>query len=275
MSNLANLLLREVVDANYQTKGGTLTFAELDGNFILLANVIKENIVDVNPGGIEPYSGTTEYSNGDFVTYGGNLWEYTNPTPSTGNVPASGSTFWTLQSSGALAHKQNTDTHTTANRFGIGNGTADDNKEIFARNGSDTGSEPRIRYNVGAQRWEVSNNGTDFNAIDDIGNASTGTNTSGEIELDMANKGKIVFVTEDPIAEDSHMDLANAENGTTAVWWFTVENLALIHFSDNMLFSDARVDGAKQWQPFDNGLYKAEFTRCGDNWAVDVYGPYA
>lgn len=160
MSNISELLLRTVVDANYQTKGETLSYEEVDNNFILLANIIKENILELNPGGIEAYDGGKEFSNGNLVTYGGNLWEYTNPTPSTGNVPSSSSIYWTIQSTGILAHAQNTDTHTSANGFGIGDGTTATNKSIYARNG-DTNT-PSIRYNETSNKWEFSNDGTTF-----------------------------------------------------------------------------------------------------------------
>lgn len=159
MSSLSDLLLREAVDVNYQTKGSTLTFEELDSNLILLANVIRENIVNINPGGIDAYNGATEYSSGMQVTHAGNFWEYTNPAPSTGNTPAIGSAFWTLQSTGALAHAQNTDTHTTQNTLGIGDG-ADTDKDIYARNGD--ANTPRLRYSASGNKWQYSNDGTTF-----------------------------------------------------------------------------------------------------------------
>lgn len=159
MSSLSDLLLRETVDPNYQTKGSTLTFAELDGNLQLLADVIRENIIDIVPTGIESYDPGTEYESGDFVTYGGNLWEYIYPTPSTGNAPGLSSPYWTIQSYGALAHAQNTDTGTNSNTFSIGDGVAG-NKDIIANN-ADV-NKPRLRYNDTSNKWQFSNDGTTF-----------------------------------------------------------------------------------------------------------------
>lgn len=162
MSSLSDLLLRITVDPDFQTKGATLTFEELDANFILLANTIKENIVDIAPGGIAPYDGGTTYQNGDLVTYNNNLWEYISPTPASGKVPGT-DPEWALRSSGVLSHKQNTDTHTDSNTFGIGDGTTGTNKTLHVRNGDVT--PPAIRYNESTNKWEFSNNGDDFSEL--------------------------------------------------------------------------------------------------------------
>jgi hypothetical protein len=274
MSNLSDLLLREVVDANYQTKGATLTFAEVDNNFILLASFIRDNVTAANPGGIEPYVGSEEYSNGNFVTFNSNLWQYIYPTPSTGNAPSTESVFWALRSAGVLSHAQNTDTHTVKNRFGIGDATSTSHKEIFARNGSAVGQEPRIRYNKDTGVWEVSNNGTDFNPFLSTGYVNTGINVGGEIDLNFAGMPERIFQTAAPIATDIGIDISNFANATKGTWIFTIANLAIIHFPSDVLMSDARTNGIKQWTPFDNGLYKAEFTKHGANWLVDINGPY-
>jgi hypothetical protein len=162
MSDLSELLLRVTEDPDYQTKGSTLTFEELDANFILLANVLKQALLDVNPGGVDAYDGATEYVDGDLVTYGGNLWMYTYPTASTGNVPAADSDYWTLQSTGILSHAQNTDTHTTQNAYGIGDNTDTTDKELYARIGAAPASAPRLRYNSTDNKWEFTNDGSTF-----------------------------------------------------------------------------------------------------------------
>ena len=160
MSNLTTLLLRATASAIYQTKGSTLSFAELDQNLILLANCIME-LMQVPPGsnlGIPAYSSTTEYSQGDFVTFGNNIWEYINATPTTGNTPAEGA-FWSLRSAGIFAHQQNTDTGTNQNTFSIGDGAASD-KVIRAN--TDEANKPQIRWNDIGNRWEFSNDGLNF-----------------------------------------------------------------------------------------------------------------
>lgn len=164
MSNLSDLLLRSTVDANYQTKNATLSFAELDGNFKLLADVINETLLSVAPGGVAAYDPEEEYSLGRYATSGGNLWEYVNPTPSTGNAPAIESDFWIIQSTGVLSHAQNTDLYTNASRFGVGPDT-DGNVELFARIGAVENAEPRIRYNATTDEWEFSNDGAAFTAL--------------------------------------------------------------------------------------------------------------
>lgn len=160
MSNLSNLLLRVTVQSPYQTKGSTLTFAELDGNLILLADCIEE-LLQVPPGsdlGLPAYSSSTEYSQGDFVTFDNNIWEYINATPSTGNTPEEGA-FWGLRSAGVFSHVQNTDTGTNQNNFSIGDGQ--DSNKVIAANTSDA-QKPQIRWNETGSRWEFSNDGSNF-----------------------------------------------------------------------------------------------------------------
>lgn len=160
MSSLSTLNLRVKVNPPYQTKGSTLTFEEMDDNMILLADCISA-LSQVPPGsdlGLPAYSGGTEYSQGDFVTFDNNIWEYVNAAPSTGNTPAEG-LFWGLRSAGIFAHQQNTDSGTNKNTFAIGDGT-DGNKTIEAQTADI--SNPVLRWNNALKTWEGSVDGTTF-----------------------------------------------------------------------------------------------------------------
>jgi hypothetical protein len=219
MSSLTDLLLRTTVDPDYQTKGSTLTFEEVDANFILICDVIKESILSIVPGGIDAYDGGTEYKSGNLVTYAGNLWEYVNPTPSTGNTPGPGSSYWTIQSSGVLAHSQNTDTHTTQNNFGVGDGT-DTDKDLFARNG-DTNT-PRLRYKASTSKWQFSNDGITFLDLDQLSDATAaldklGINhdnvdvavSAGVLSLNMNSKRERSFYCDDVQSSNFKIEVTN------------------------------------------------------------------
>lgn len=197
MSSLSSLILRQVVSAPYTTKGSTLTFTELDNNLILIADCITA-LNQVPPGsdlGLPAYSSDTEYSQGNFVTFDNNIWEYINATPSTGNTPAEG-TFWSIRSAGVFTHQQNTDTGTNKNDFSIGDGT-DSNKTISANK---TGTpKPQLRWNESSSRWEFSNDGTLFTPFTPLNNYTAtappvSSNDSGEgysagsAWLDVTNK---------------------------------------------------------------------------------------
>jgi len=56
-------------------------------------------------------------------------------------------------------HTQNTDTATNSNRFHIGDGTNDADKEIIANDANPGDTQPTIRYHVATQTWQYSNNG--------------------------------------------------------------------------------------------------------------------
>jgi len=57
------------------------------------------------------------------------------------------------------AHDQNTDTNTSSDDFAIGDGT-DTDKTITAQNGD--GSEPKLKYNSALNKWQYTDNGTDW-----------------------------------------------------------------------------------------------------------------
>lgn len=160
MSSLAALLLRITANPPYATKGATLSYSELDANLILIADCITA-LNQVPPGsnlGIPAYSSGTEYSQGDFVTFGNNIWEYINAVPSTGNTPAEGA-FWSLRSAGIFAHLQNTDTGTNQNTFAIGDGAASD--KLILANNADV-DKPAIRYDETTSKWQFANDGITF-----------------------------------------------------------------------------------------------------------------
>lgn len=105
------ILLRELTDPNYSTKGSELTFEELDTNFKLLADALQalgiqdtSSFDDYDPG--FTYQGTETY----YAAYDGNIWKFVSPFDQTGITPGTDSSVWMLASSGVFAHVQNTDT---------------------------------------------------------------------------------------------------------------------------------------------------------------------
>jgi hypothetical protein len=110
LSLLNQITLRTLTDPNYITKGSEVSWEEEDNNFIILADAIRE-LSNVNVNGIDPYDPAVEYSSSGprYVTYGGNTWEYINPTPQTGITPGTDGTVWKIASQGLFSHKQNTD----------------------------------------------------------------------------------------------------------------------------------------------------------------------
>lgn len=67
-----------------------------------------------------PYAEDAQNSPGDFVEFEGEIWKYVGVTPTTGQSPAESPELWEVTNSGALAHAQNTDTHTNSGTFEIG-----------------------------------------------------------------------------------------------------------------------------------------------------------
>lgn len=108
IATLNNVILRIVVDPNFITKGSKLTFEELDSNIKIITDAIRE-VTEQDVAGVEPYNAGTEYSQGDFVSYSGNIWEFINVTPATGVTPSTDPLTWQLSSTGAFAHQQGTD----------------------------------------------------------------------------------------------------------------------------------------------------------------------
>lgn len=281
MSSLTDLLLRINIDANYQTKGVTLTWEEVDANFQLIADVLRENILNINPGGIDAYDNATEYSLGVYVSYSNNLWEYVYPTPSTGNAPVIGSVYWEIRSAGALAHQQNTDTHTNKNRFGIGDGeNVNRFKELFARNGEYAdGAEPRIRFNGNLDVWEVSHDGVNFSGLGSKGAQVVDSTDIGGTNLDMAGQTSGVFKASDPYTvtgSNTSLEILNASNALRVTFIFEITAGVTLALMAEAKMADVRFNNvAKHWVPYDTGTYKAEFTWDGTYWLVDIsQSPY-
>lgn len=106
--NLSEILLRQLSDPNYSTKNSELTWIELDTNIKLLADAIASLSIADAPG-VVTYSTSEEYSEGDVVSYDGNIWLFVNPVPQTGITPGTDELTWELSSTGIFAHVQNTD----------------------------------------------------------------------------------------------------------------------------------------------------------------------
>ena len=104
------LLLRELVDDNYDTKGSELSFEELDTNFKLIGDAIAGLSV-TDTSAFDEYDPDFEYQGGVtyYVSYAGNIWKFISPIPRTGIAPGTDPTIWELSSSGELAHERNKD----------------------------------------------------------------------------------------------------------------------------------------------------------------------
>lgn len=107
---LNTMLLRVLSDPDLTAKGSVLTWEEVDQRIVILCNAIKE-LAEVEISGLDPFDAGEEYSNTDpdYVTYGGNTWEYVNAVPSTGVTPGTDPATWALASQGIFSHSQNTD----------------------------------------------------------------------------------------------------------------------------------------------------------------------
>lgn len=78
LTELQNLVLREAAHGTLITKGATLTYEELDGNFIKLYEALSDFFDPLN---MEPYDDGKEYEAGSddpskkYVYYEGKAWE--------------------------------------------------------------------------------------------------------------------------------------------------------------------------------------------------------
>lgn len=272
--SLQQLLLRIVQDPNYTTKGATLTWEELDDNLRLIADAIRE-LGNIDPGGIEAYDPEKEYKLGDYASYQNNLWEYIYPTPSTGNAPGVGSSYWAIRSAGALAHQQNTDTHTTSDRFGIGDGNGPQ-KGIFIRG---LAVEPEIRFNNDIGTWEVSVDGVTFIPLGYTGPKQVTTPAvTGDIQLDMSKQFMGVFRGTGILdAAGNHGIYIHPNPGeenvmaAMAAFYVQIEAGAVIAFDEYHLFSDPRFNAvSRQWTAMETGWYKMTFTWTGQHWLTEI-----
>lgn len=106
-------------------KGSELTYAELDGNFILIYDWLKALGSGAN---LTPYDAGTTYADTPptYVSYGGNIYHYINGTPSSGVTPGTDPLTWELVTIGGIAHVQNTDTY-----LDLGGATQVSSLEVF------------------------------------------------------------------------------------------------------------------------------------------------
>lgn len=141
----------------------------------------------------------------------------------------------------AKKHAQNTDTGTSDNDFSLGDGLAG-NKSITANN-ADV-NKPKLRYNDSTNKWQFSNNGTDWsdigtsagisNVVEDTSpqlggdletleheillNSSPGSNltASGFKAVFMnGNAGSVAFGDVCYVAADGHLEFADADAAAT------------------------------------------------------------
>lgn len=113
---LTDIVLRSVSNPPLTTKGSSLTFTELDDNFVEIYNYL----LSLNNGGDIPiYDNSTTYSSGNVVQYGNIIYLYVNGTPASGQNPVANPTYWIETNLGAVAHVHNTDTK-------LAEGTADE-----------------------------------------------------------------------------------------------------------------------------------------------------
>lgn len=105
LTELQNLVLREAVHGTLTTKGATLTYEELDGNFIKLYEALSDYFDPLN---MEAYNPATEYDAGSddpakrYVYYEGKAWEAIyeeegEPIAFTGFTPEEGP-YWQTRS---------------------------------------------------------------------------------------------------------------------------------------------------------------------------------
>lgn len=103
-----SILLRTASDPNLVAKGSSLTWTEEDTNFIIIANLLR-SLQAVDTTNFEAYNAGTEYEQGDFVSYDGNVYEYINATPQTGITPGTDPLTWEITSQGLFTHERNKD----------------------------------------------------------------------------------------------------------------------------------------------------------------------
>ncbi len=105
LTELENLVLREAIHGTLITKGATLTYEELDGNFIKLYEALNDYFDPLN---MEPYNPAAEYlaeSNDPakrYAYYEGKAWEAIyeeegEPVAFTGFIPEEG-LYWQTRS---------------------------------------------------------------------------------------------------------------------------------------------------------------------------------
>lgn len=171
--NINNILLRVLSDPNYTAKGSALTWAELDTDLKILADNIA-GLLTPSDSGFSPYDNGITYSNvlPDYVTYGGNIYEYINAVAQSGITPGSDPLTWSIVSVGKFSHQQNTDQYLDyggtfqMSSEDIYNGINAIGEEQIFRGEWNGSASPAMSYNSGdvvlhnALLWEANANNT-------------------------------------------------------------------------------------------------------------------
>jgi hypothetical protein len=108
MAGIYDIILRVVEHTPLFTKNASLSWEEEDNNFVVIFEAIK-NLQTSGEDAFEAYDPGEEYSEGDFVSYSGNIWEFINPVAQTGIAPGSDPSTWEVVSLGLFAHEKNKD----------------------------------------------------------------------------------------------------------------------------------------------------------------------
>lgn len=100
------LILRDTTQAPFTNKNDTLTYAELDSNFVTIGLYLDEMEAAID---VTAYSGATVYDQNDTVLYSGKFWVYLPAMSGTAVAPGTNPAVWELTTIGALLHKKNQD----------------------------------------------------------------------------------------------------------------------------------------------------------------------
>jgi len=104
--DIDNIILRDTTQAPFTNKGDTLTYSELDSDFIVVGLFLSEMQAAID---VPSYSGATVYSTGDKVLYDSKYWVYLPAMSGTAVAPGTNPTVWELTTIGSLLHEKNQD----------------------------------------------------------------------------------------------------------------------------------------------------------------------
>lgn len=110
MPEIRDIILRELVQAPFTTKGSELEWEDMDGNLAALGAYL---IAIETSGNIRAYAVDETYEAGAFVTYDSKLWRQINagsPTAVTGVTPGTDGTKWARATAADFVHEKNRDT---------------------------------------------------------------------------------------------------------------------------------------------------------------------
>lgn len=142
--SLLNILLRTTVYAPLTTANREIQWNEEDQNFI----IIYEHLRDLEAAGVGNF---TAYNNGttyssvspDYVSYGGNIWQYINAIPQSGITPGTDPLTWATVSLGAFAHEKNKDQF-----LDFGGAFQVSAEDVFNSINSSSGQESKVRVSA-------------------------------------------------------------------------------------------------------------------------------